>query len=636
MVLNLGELLTNGVLFFALSFAGAVALLIAQHFLFDWGSWAPVRALALYALNGGAALATWLLAGHGLTVLVPLGLGLVAGPATSRLLQNFTVAGRLLVATHIGLSLFAVAWGAWFIATIPVSTLTRVLMFAGYPLLILALPVGSVQVWEQWEVLCRKNWMRPRSPLPVTPRDRYPKVSLHVPTYSEPPQVVMATLDALARLRYPYFEVLVIDNNTKDPDLWRPVEAHCRRLGERFRFFHLDRWPGAKAGALNFALEQTASDAELVGVVDADYHADPDFLAALVGYFDDPRMGFVQTPHDYRGWEDSPYLRMCYWEYQYFFKTMLVSRNERCAALTVGTMCLIRRAALEEAGGWAEWCVTEDSELAIRIHALGYTSVYTTTSFGRGLIPETFSGYKRQRFRWTYGPVQELKRHYRFSLPSAWSRPSRLSVAQKVHHLNHGLDRLNVGLGFLLIPLGAAIVASMVAHQEVIPVPQALWVAATVGLISGFALRWLVYRAVMGCALRDMLGALLASSALSYTVSVASLWGLFTKSIPWRRTNKFKALPMGLGVLRSARTELLLGGGVVLFAAGTFALLPRSGLVLMLLVGSVLQALNYFAAGALALLAERDVQSPRGTTAFGQSGQTAELLEGTDVSTSRS
>jgi len=49
----------------------------------------------------------------------------------------------------------------------------------------------------------------------------------------------------------------------------------------------------------------------------------------------------------------------------------MVSYNERDAALTVRTMCLIRRTALEEAGGWAEWCVTEDSELALRIHALG-------------------------------------------------------------------------------------------------------------------------------------------------------------------------------------------------------------------------------------------------------------------------
>jgi hypothetical protein len=630
--LNFGELLTSGVLFFALSFAGAVLLLIAQHLFHDGGSQAPLKIFALCGLNGGAALATWLLGGRAWSVLVPLLLGSVAVYASSRPLRNFTVAGRSLLVAHLGLTAFAVVWGAFFIATIPVSTITRALMFAGYPLLVVALPVGSVQVWEQWEVLCRKNWLRPRSPLPVTPRERYPKVSLHVPAYSEPPDVVMATLDALARLKYPNFEVLVIDNNTEDPDLWRPVEAHCRSLGERFRFYHLDRWPGAKAGALNFALQRTAPDAELVGVIDADYHAEPDFLASLVGYFDDPRMGFVQTPHDYRGWEGSTYLRMCYWEYRYFFKTMLVSRNERGAALTVGTMCLIRRAALEEAGGWAEWCVTEDSELAIRIHALGYGSVYTTASFGRGLIPETFSGYKRQRFRWTYGPVQELKRHYRLSLPSAWGKPSRLSVAQKVHHLNHGLDRLNVGLGFLLIPLGGAIVASMVAHQEVVPVPQALWVVATVGLLSGFALRWLVYRAVIGCSLGDTLGALLASSALSYTVSVASLWGFFTENIPWRRTNKFRALPMGLAALRSARTELLLGGGVVLFAAGAFALLPRSGLVLMLLGGGVLQALPCFAAGALSLLAERDVQSRRGSAAGGQSVQSVERLESTRVS----
>ena len=50
-----------------------------------------------------------------------------------------------------------------------------------------------------------------------------------VPAYAEPPELVV-TLDALARLRYPNFEVLVIDNNTKDPALWRPVEEHCARL----------------------------------------------------------------------------------------------------------------------------------------------------------------------------------------------------------------------------------------------------------------------------------------------------------------------------------------------------------------------------------------------------------------------
>ncbi len=98
-------------------------------------------------------------------------------------------------------------------------------------------------------------------------------------------------------------------------------------------------------------------------------------------------MGFVQSPHAYRGWADSTYLRLCNWEYAYFFATGMVSLNERDAAITVVTMCVIRRQALEDAGGWAEWCLTEDSELAVRIHALGYSSVYLNHVYGRGLIP---------------------------------------------------------------------------------------------------------------------------------------------------------------------------------------------------------------------------------------------------------
>ena len=73
--------------------------------------------------------------------------------------------------------------------------------------------------------------------------------------------MLIETLDALARLDYPNFEVLVIDNNTQDEAVWRPVEAHCARLGARFRFFHVDPLAGFKAGALNFALRQTAPDA---------------------------------------------------------------------------------------------------------------------------------------------------------------------------------------------------------------------------------------------------------------------------------------------------------------------------------------------------------------------------------------
>src|SRR3546814_18730083 len=92
-----------------------------------------------------------------------------------------------------------------------------------------------------------------------------PKVSIHVPIYNEPPEMVKQTLAALARLNYVNYEVLVVDNNTKDEAVWRPVEAFCAELGPTFRFVHLPSWPGFKAGALNFAMQPTAPAAAAVG-----------------------------------------------------------------------------------------------------------------------------------------------------------------------------------------------------------------------------------------------------------------------------------------------------------------------------------------------------------------------------------
>lgn len=275
-------------------------------------------------------------------------------------------------------------WGVHFVVTIPVSARTSALAWAALVLVAVSAPSAFIQIREAWEPLLRTRWRR--SP-DVDPGDLavFPMVSIHMPCHTEPPDLVCGTLDRLAELDYPAFEVLVIDNNTADPALWRPVEAHCAALGPRFRFLHVEGISGAKAGALNWAAPHTDPKATLVGVVDADYHVQPDWLRRTVGHFADPTVGFVQCPHAYRDYEASRFCRMANWEYAVFFTTGMVSLDHHGAGLTVGTMSLIRRAALEAAGGWAEWCLTEDSELSIRIHALGYRSVYLNEPLGRGL-----------------------------------------------------------------------------------------------------------------------------------------------------------------------------------------------------------------------------------------------------------
>src|SRR5262249_1446095 len=69
----------------------------------------------------------------------------------------------------------------------------------------------------------------------------FPKVSIHVPAYFEPPEMLIATLDAVSRLDYPNFECVVIINNTPDPAFWQPIQDHCRALGERFKFINAEK-----------------------------------------------------------------------------------------------------------------------------------------------------------------------------------------------------------------------------------------------------------------------------------------------------------------------------------------------------------------------------------------------------------
>src|SRR5258707_15262169 len=113
------------------------------------------------------------------------------------------------------------------------------------------------------------------------------------------PAMVIQTLDSLAALHSTHFEVIVIDNNTKDPAVWRPVQDYCAGLGERFKFFHFDVMKGFKAGALNYVLTQTAPDARVIGVIDSDYMVRPDWLEAVVPYFDDSKISYVPAPQDH-------------------------------------------------------------------------------------------------------------------------------------------------------------------------------------------------------------------------------------------------------------------------------------------------------------------------------------------------
>ena len=255
-------------------------------------------------------------------------------------------------------------------------------------------------LWEICDALGTEHWQRritPTTPLSV-PDSELPMVSLHVPAHNEPPEMVIETLRSLLRLDYPRYEIILIDDNTDDEELWRPVEAWCARHGVKFA--HLDNWPGYKSGALNYALRMlTSPEADVIGVVDSDYQIEPGFLRRCAPAFADPWIGFVQSPQDYRDWTQARYYRRLYYSYKYFFAVSQPSRNEHDGAIFAGTMGLIRRVALDELGGWDEWCITEDAELSLRLLRAGWSGLHVDQSWGRGIMPLTFEALKGQRYR---------------------------------------------------------------------------------------------------------------------------------------------------------------------------------------------------------------------------------------------
>lgn len=388
--------------------------------------------------------------------------------------------------------------------------------------------------FEFGEVLFKGRWLRHFEPLAPPPADQEPFVSIHLACCNEPPDMVIATIDSLARLHYRHFEVLVIDNNTTDEALWKPVQAHMAGLGPNFRFFHLLPWHGFKAGALNFALEHTDPRAQVVGVVDADYVVEPDWLACLVGHFAAPEVAVVQAPQAHREWQNQPFRRMCNWEFDGFFRIGMHHRNERNALIQHGTMTLVRRSALDRVGGWSEWCICEDTELGLRLIEAGNETRYVDCVLGRGLTPADFAAAKSQRMRWAFGAMQILKHH----LPRLVGQ-SRLNLAQRYHFLTGWFSWFGDALQLIFAFASIAWTVGMLAAPKSFGLPVAMMVVPILGFMAfKAALGPILYRRTMDCPWADIAGASLLSVGLSHAIARGVFAGLIKRHGEFVRTPK--------------------------------------------------------------------------------------------------
>jgi cellulose synthase/poly-beta-1,6-N-acetylglucosamine synthase-like glycosyltransferase len=299
------------------------------------------------------------------------------------------------------------------------------------------------------DAVTRRRWVRVSQASPYDDAFR-PVVALVVPVFNEPFPMVRQTVLHLMRQDYPAdrFVVVVADDSTDDATA-APLAALCAEVGA----VHLTR-PGRrgfKAGALNHATRRLPPDVEFIAVVDADFWVEPDYLRSVVGYFTDEALSFVQTPQDYRNVDESFLTRRYKRAEAYFYHAIMPSRNEQSAIIFCGTMGMLRRAALDGVGGFAEDQICEDAEVSVRLAAAGWDSLYVDRSYGKGLMPAVFDAYKKQFHRWAFGNV-------RIFFSRAWLilRSRRMTVRQKVDFLVSNLHWFD---GFFVAAIASVLLA---------------------------------------------------------------------------------------------------------------------------------------------------------------------------------
>ncbi len=297
-----------------------------------------------------------------------------------------------------------------------------------------------------WASLVGLTWFSWSARPVIRPRQRartqadLPEIDVYVCTYDEPVDVVMPTLLGCASLTVPHTTYLLDDGR-------RPVMAE---LAARCGAIYLTRPDNshAKAGNINAALERTTGD--LVFILDADHVPFPDALEALVGYFDDPEIAVVQTPHGFYNDDSFQHYDTGRHEQSVFYEVILPGKDRHGGAFWCGSGALIRRDALLGVGGVATDTIAEDFHTTIKLQRAGWSTRYHHEHLIQGVAPHDLAAYLLQRDRWARGNLSV------FHTPESPFRARELTLRQRLSYLTSLL-------AYLAGPTRALLLAVLVA-----------------------------------------------------------------------------------------------------------------------------------------------------------------------------
>jgi len=275
---------------------------------------------------------------------------------------------------------------------------------------VLALIATALYVFETWSV----PRLEQPEPLPLS-------TDIVIATYDEPLTVLEPTIVGSLRVKG-VGDVWVLDDGRREE-----VREYCEEVGARYVTRPSNEH--AKAGNINNALPLFTS--ELILVLDADHVPARNIITAMSGYFRDPRVALVQSPHNFRNLDSAQHRTPDRHEQSLFFRVLQPARDRHEASFWCGSSALIRVSALKQIGGVATETVSEDLHTTVRLQQRGHRARYHNEVLATGLAPHTIADFLLQRYRWAQGTVQVLlsKESPIFGRGWAW--------LQRLHYVNN-------------------------------------------------------------------------------------------------------------------------------------------------------------------------------------------------------
>ncbi|HWF09073.1 MAG TPA: cellulose synthase family protein [Bryobacteraceae bacterium] len=281
---------------------------------------------------------------------------------------------------------------------------------------------------------------------------RLPKVTIQLPLYNER-YVLERLIDETVKVEYPreLLQIQVLDDSTDDSHAF--AQALCekyRNIGHDIEYRHRTNREGFKAGALQEGLKTATG--EFIAVFDADFVPPPDFLTRTIQHFADPKVGVVQTRWSYLN-RDFNFLTEV--EGLLLDGHFILEHGARSRAGYFfnfnGTAGILRRAMIEDAGGWQHDTLTEDSDLSYRAQLKGWRFVYLPGLDCPSELPVEIHGFQVQQFRWAKGLTQCAKKLLPGILRSGIPRRTKLEA---IMHLTPNISYpLMMVISALMLPV---------------------------------------------------------------------------------------------------------------------------------------------------------------------------------------